>query len=102
MVLQKESPYVCHVFACTNDREEKARRADNKSPLIRKRLKEEMKTRGSRDKQVRVSQFGCMGLCGLGPNVMLYPQKIWLSEVSADDTDQIIAQIAAILKKNSD
>ena len=101
MALQKESPYVCHVFVCTNDRAgERKSCADNKSPLIRKRLKEEMKTRGW-DKQVRVSQSGCMGLCGLGPNVLLYPQKIWFSEVSVDDTDQIIAQIAAILKMNS-
>ncbi len=47
MALQKESPYVCHVFVCTNDRGgERKSCADNKSPLIRKRLKEEMKTRG--------------------------------------------------------
>jgi (2Fe-2S) ferredoxin len=101
MVNQKESPYVCHVFVCTNDRAgERKSCADNNSPIIRTTLKEAVSTRGW-NKEVRVSQCGCMGLCGLGPNVLLYPQKIWFSGVSADDTDQIIAQIAAILQKNS-
>ena len=101
MALLKESPYVCHVFVCTNDRGgERKSCADNNSPLIRKILKEEIKSRGW-DKQVRISQSGCMGLCGLGPNVMLYPQKIWFSVVSENDTGIIISRIEAILNQNA-
>ena len=100
MVPPKDAPYVCHVFVCTNDRKGERRScADNNSPLIRKTLKEAMSARGW-DKHVRVSACGCMGLCGQGPNVILYPQKMWFSGVSADGTDQIIAEIAAILKEN--
>ena len=101
MATHKEAPYLCHVFVCTNDRGGERRScADQNSPLIRKTLKEAVNTRGW-NKQVRVSQCGCMGLCGQGPNVLLYPQKIWFSEVSADDTGHIVSQIAAFLKKNS-
>jgi (2Fe-2S) ferredoxin len=101
MVTPKDAPYVCHVFVCTNDRGgERKSCADNNSPLIRTTLKEAVNTRGW-DKQVRVSQCGCMGLCGQGPNVILYPQKMWFSEVSVDDTEHIISQIAAILKKHT-
>jgi (2Fe-2S) ferredoxin len=101
MTVQKESPYVCHVFVCTNDRSgERKSCADNKSPLIRKRLKEEMKTRGWEQK-VRISQSGCMGLCGLGSNVMLYPQKIWFSDVYEDDLGTIISSIETILNENN-
>jgi len=97
MAKQKESPYICHVFVCTNDRKgERKSCADQNSPLISKTLKEEVGNRGWK-KQVRVSQSGCMGLCAKGPNVMIYPQKIWFSEVSIDDVGQIVSQIEAIL-----
>ncbi len=101
MAVQKESPYACHVFVCTNDRGGERRSCgDNNSPLVRKRLKEEVKTRGW-DQQVRISQSGCMGLCGLGPNVILYPQKIWFSEVFEDDLGMIISSIEKIINENN-
>jgi (2Fe-2S) ferredoxin len=42
-----------------------------------------------------------MGLCGLGSNVMLYPQKIWFSDVYEDDLGTIISSIETILNENS-
>jgi len=100
MANQKESPYVCHIFVCTNDRKgERKSCADQNSPLIRTTLKQEVSTRGW-EKHVRVSQSGCMGLCATGPNVMLYPQKIWFSEVSIDDIGKILSKVEEILNKN--
>ena len=97
MAEQKESPYVSHVFVCTNDRGGKRKScADNDSPAIRKALKEAVADRGWKGR-VRVSQSGCMGLCAKGPNVMIYPQKIWFSDVSTDDVDTIIAKIESFL-----
>jgi len=46
---------------------------------------------------VRISQSGCLGLCAKGPNVILYPQKIWFSEVRGGDVDDILAKIGEIL-----
>ena len=97
----QESPYICHIFVCTNDREGRSRScADKNSPLIRTKLKKEVGSRGWR-KQVRVSSSGCMGLCARGPNVMIYPQKIWFSEVSTDDIEQIVSRVEDILSENT-
>ena len=101
MANQKESPYVCHVFVCTNDRGGKRKScADQNSPQIRASLKQEFNNRGWAGK-VRVSQCGCMGLCANGSNVMIYPQKIWFSEVSTDDIGQIVSKVEEILNEST-
>jgi len=100
MAQQNESPYVCHVFVCTNDRGGKRKSCgDNNSPETRGMLKDEIAARGWK-KHVRVSKSGCMGLCASGPNVIIYPQKIWFSEVSTDDVGKIISKIEGILREN--
>ncbi len=97
MAKQNESPYAVHVFVCTNDRQGKRKScADGNSPLIRKALNEGVAERGWKS-YVRVSQSGCLGLCAKGPNVILYPRKIWFSEVSEDDVADILDSIEAIL-----
>jgi (2Fe-2S) ferredoxin len=63
---------------------------------VRSALKKEINQRGWRGK-VRVSKSGCMGLCQDGPNVIIYPQKIWFSGVSPDDLRQLISCIEEIL-----
>ncbi|MDD2898042.1 MAG: (2Fe-2S) ferredoxin domain-containing protein [Desulfuromonadaceae bacterium] len=97
MSKQNESPYVSHVFVCTNDRGGKSRScSDNNSPLIKSKLKDAVNGNGWKGK-VRVSTSGCMGLCANGPNVMIYPQKIWFSEVSPDDVDEIVSAVKRIV-----
>ena len=50
----KESPYVCHIFICTNDRQGKRKScADGDSLRVRTLLKKEISDRGLK-KQVRV------------------------------------------------
>jgi (2Fe-2S) ferredoxin len=96
----KETPYVCHVFVCTNDRGGTRKScADGESPLVRAALKKEVNDRGWKGK-VRVSNSGCMGLCGQGPNVVIYPQKIWFSNVAPDDLGQIVTKVEEILTAN--
>jgi (2Fe-2S) ferredoxin len=97
MAVKKDPPFVCHVFVCTTDRQGKKRScADFDSKLIRKMLKEEIGERGWKGR-VRVSQSGCLGFCAEGPNVMIYPQNVWFSEVSADDVRLIISSVEKIL-----
>ncbi len=94
---QKESPYVAHVFVCTNDRGGKRKScADDNSPLIKSKLKETINEKGWKGK-VRISTSGCMGLCAQGPNVMIYPQKIWFSEVFPDNMDEIVSTLEHIM-----
>ena len=97
MVDKKESPYLSHVFVCTNDRGgERKSCADNNSQLVRSKLKEAVNSRGWKGK-VRVSQSGCMGLCAKGSNVMIYPQKIWFAGVFPEDVEEIISEIQKIV-----
>lgn len=92
-----QSPYVCHVFVCTNDREGKAKAcADGGSPRVRAALKAEINQRGWKGK-VRISHSGCMGLCQNGPNVIIYPQRIWFAGVTPDDIAQVVAHIERIM-----
>ncbi len=99
MAKRNESPFKCHVFVCTNDRQGKRKScADDNSMKIRKVLKEEVANRGWKP-QVRVSQCGCVGLCADGPNVMLYPQKIWFSEVSENDVGEVLSAVEGVLNE---
>ena len=97
MTKQNESPYVSHVFVCTNDRRgERKSCEDNDSHFIKSKLKEVVNEKGWKGK-VRISTSGCMGLCANGPNVMIYPQKIWFHEVSSDDVDKIVSTLERIM-----
>ncbi|MGD8292820.1 MAG: (2Fe-2S) ferredoxin domain-containing protein [Desulfobacterales bacterium] len=97
MPKQNESPYVSHVFVCTNDRGGKRKScADNNSQRIKAKLKDAVNEKGWKGK-VRISTSGCLGLCATGPNVMIYPQQIWFSEVFPDDVNNIISVIARIM-----
>lgn len=97
MPQQNESPYLSHIFVCTNDRGGNSKScSDNNSQLIKEKLKDMVNDKGWKGK-IRISTSGCMGLCAKGPNVMLYPQKRWFSEVSPDDLDEIVSSIELIL-----
>ncbi len=97
MANQKESPFVAHVFVCTNDRGgERKSCADNNSKLIKANLKEAVNDKGWKGK-IRVSNAGCMGLCAKGSNVMIYPQKIWFSEVLPEDSNEIVTALEGIM-----
>ena len=94
---KNESPYIAHVFVCTNDRGgERKSCADNNSQIVKSKLKEAVNEKGWKGK-VRISTSGCMGLCARGSNVMIYPQKIWFSEVLPDEVDEIISRIEHIM-----
>lgn len=94
---ESPSPFVCHVFVCVNDRHgERKSCADGQGAALKDRLKDEVAKRGWKGR-VRVSQCGCMGLCEKGPNVILYPQKVWFSAVAPDDAGAILQRIETFL-----
>ena len=100
MPKKSESPYKAHVFVCTNDRGgERKSCADNNSQLISSKLKDEVNERGWKGK-IRISKSGCMGLCAKGSNVIIYPQKIWFSEVFPDKVDDIVASMQDIMESD--
>ena len=42
------------------------------------------------DSEVMVSYTGCVGLCSMGPVVMIYPQQTWYGKVTPDDVEEIM------------
>jgi len=49
MAIKSESPYIAHVFVCTNDRKgERKSCADNNSQVVKSKLKEVVNERGWR------------------------------------------------------
>ncbi|MBQ4313408.1 MAG: NAD(P)H-dependent oxidoreductase subunit E, partial [Clostridia bacterium] len=40
--------------------------------------------------EVKIVQTGCFGLCALGPVVVVYPEGVFYSQVSADDVPVIV------------
>jgi (2Fe-2S) ferredoxin len=90
---RNESPYVSHVLVCTNDRGGVRKScADHNSQLIKDKLKDTVNEKGWKGK-VRISTSGCLGLCAKGPNVIIYPQKVWFSEVFPDDVVEIVSTL---------
>lgn len=100
---QLETPYLCHIFVCTNVRENKP---DNPgcgtkgSEELKAVIKQEISDRGWKGR-VRVSTTGCMGLCGGGPNVLLHPQGIHYAGVTRDSLNTILETVAGCVAAHS-
>jgi len=56
--------------------------------LIEK-LKEKLKD----SDDVEVRPYMCFGGCQSGPNIVLYPQKVWYAGVKQGDVDEIAANV---------
>ena len=73
----KPVPYQRMVFICTNKREDGRPACGLRgSEEICERLKQEVKKRGLKGK-VRALKSGCMDLCEIGPNVMIFPDNVF-------------------------
>ncbi len=92
-----ESPYKCHIFVCVKSRDDGRKSCkNNASSELRSTLKSEIKTRGWK-KVARVCESSCLGVCEAGPNVMIYPQRIWFSEVTLEDVPDILQTVEGFL-----
>jgi (2Fe-2S) ferredoxin len=95
---KRETPKWLHVFVCVNDRHgERQSCADGDAAAIRGQLKAIAKERGWWNKSVRISGSGCLGLCQHGPNILVHPQGIHYSRVSAADLDRLVEEIESNL-----
>ncbi|MGE4488541.1 MAG: ferredoxin [Kiritimatiellales bacterium] len=92
---KQPTPYLCHIFVCTNVREnnpDKPGCGSFGSSALKDKIKAMISERGWKGK-VRVSTTGCMGLCATGPNVLLHPQGIHFSGVTEADLPAILDTI---------
>jgi (2Fe-2S) ferredoxin len=78
------SQYQKHVFVCTSGKTCKA--ADSQATF--EALKHACRDAGIAER-VRVNHSGCMGQCGHGPMVVVYPEATWYGAVTPDKAQRI-------------
>lgn len=81
-------PFQKHVFICTSG---KTCPTQGDSPALHARLKE-MVLKAGLDASIRINQCGCMGQCGHGPMVVVYPENIWYGSVKPEDAETIFTE----------
>jgi (2Fe-2S) ferredoxin len=74
-----------HAFVCVSD---SACNIDGQAADIRKMLKSKLRETGMKE-QVRINQSGCLGQCGHGPMMVVYPEGVWYSHLTMDDAERI-------------
>lgn len=62
----------------------------NSSELVAK-FEEEIRSFGL-EKEISVKKTGCLGLCGVGPNVSIYPDNIIYKSVHLEDVAEIVQE----------
>jgi len=91
---QKAAPYTCHIFVCSNLRDNPDRPGCGAvgGGELKAVLKKMVNERGWKGR-VRVSTSGCMGLCATGPNVLVYPQGLHFYSVTEGDLPVILDSV---------
>ena len=73
-----------HAFVCVNDKSCALDGAEAIQAILKHRLKET----GLKER-LRVNKAGCLGQCGHGPLVVVYPEGVWYSHVTIPDAERI-------------
>ena len=83
-------PYRYHVFVCDQQKPEGlpccAARGSHK---LVDALRAEVAAQGLGD-QVQITPCGSLGLCERGPNMVVYPEGVWYSGMSAADVPELV------------
>ena len=81
------SQYQHHVFVCTSGKTCPTQGSKDVFSALRTAVVEA----GIKDR-VRVNHAGCLGQCGHGPMVAVYPADVWYHGVTAADAAQIVSE----------
>jgi sirohydrochlorin ferrochelatase/(2Fe-2S) ferredoxin len=73
-----------HVAVCTNQT-----CAADGAPAVLERLRQAARDSDACD--ARITRSSCLGRCGDGPMVAIYPDGVWYGDVSAEDADRIVS-----------
>ncbi|GAB3664988.1 CbiX/SirB N-terminal domain-containing protein [Halopiger thermotolerans] len=73
-----------HVAVCMNQT-----CAEMGSPAVLERLRQEV--RDSEHCDARITRSSCLGRCGDGPMVAVYPDGIWYGDVAGEDAERIVS-----------
>lgn len=85
----EKAPFEKQIFVCTNDAKgEKPSCGDAKGEEVFRALRHIAKERGLHPR-IRVAQAKCLGQCGRGVNIMVYPDNVWHHGVTLDDVEKL-------------
>ncbi len=56
-------------------------------------LLQELNDRLQGRSEIVVKPYMCFGACQSGPNIVVYPEKVWYSGVRGEDLDEIVAHL---------
>tara|TARA_B100001750_G_scaffold195666_1_gene167517 strand:+ start:990 stop:1379 length:390 start_codon:yes stop_codon:yes gene_type:complete len=90
-MMANSSKYDKHILVCVKERPESNPRGcclKHGSMDIRKRFVEMINQNGLKGK-VRSNKTGCLDVCEVGPNVVIYPDNIWYTGVTVNDVEEI-------------
>ena len=73
-----------HLFVCTFGKT----CAQTDATLIFENLKQNVYAKCDQN-EIRVNRAGCLGQCGHGPIMVLYPDNVWYSQVKLTDVNEI-------------
>ena len=74
-----------HVFVCTS-----GETCPNQGSVeVAKEMKKMISNLGLK-KEIRINKAGCMGQCGDGPMVVVYPEAVWYGDVKLSDVAEIV------------
>ncbi|MGR3218433.1 MAG: (2Fe-2S) ferredoxin domain-containing protein [Candidatus Anammoxibacter sp.] len=88
----KAVPYERIIFVCCNQRKN-GEECCNKlgGSEIRDRLKRITKEYNL-NKRIRIAGCGCLGKCNAGVNIMIFPDNVWLKDVTENNISEIVLQ----------
>lgn len=84
-----------HIFVCVSSRltgENKGFCVQQQGKEIVQAFVEEIQDRDL-DSEVMITTTGCVGICSMGPIVMVYPEQTWYGKVTVDDVEEIVDAI---------
>jgi len=83
-------PFHRHIFVCTQEKPEGVESCSSHgSQQILRALERELDSQGMNDR-VQVTSCGCLGLCGNGPVLIVYPEGVWYRKVKEEDVAEIV------------
>jgi (2Fe-2S) ferredoxin/predicted O-methyltransferase YrrM len=83
-------PFRFHVYACTQEKPEGVPCCTQRGSLkMLEALRRELAAQGLMN-DVQVTTSGSLGLCESGPNLIVYPEGIWYSNVQPEDVPEIV------------
>jgi (2Fe-2S) ferredoxin len=76
--------FIRHAFVCTN----KESCALDGSEAVQAHLKARLKEAGLKE-SLRINKSGCLGQCGHGPMMVVYPEGVWYCHLTLADAERI-------------